>query len=300
MKISVIIPTYNRSQMLVRCLQALEHQTFPVNAFEVIVVNDGSLDQTTLAMESFIMDTSLDMHFFTQDNSGPSAARNLGISKSRGEYLAFTDDDCIPSPRWLEELLAGFPSDPLCAGSGGTIQRLRDNTLSRFIDEYIRFGHRSIDGKTLYLITANAIYRKEVIVAAGGFQNAFKWPGGEDPELSWRILNMGYWLNISDKALVMHDHCDTIRGIFGTMHNYGKGMNAGKQLGFAPSIKTPDEDLAKDLKDKVWLLFHRKNISFHTRFLYFFADMASFLGLYLGYKACPDITKKEKPTISTK
>lgn len=90
MRISVILPTYNRAHTLSRALQSVFNQK-PA-PFEIVVVDDGSTDETA-ALVSKIAKTHPSLHYFHQSNQGPSAARNLGIRNSSGELIAFLDSD---------------------------------------------------------------------------------------------------------------------------------------------------------------------------------------------------------------
>ena len=96
-KLSVIIPTYNRKESLLRTLAALEKQTLPVDRFEVIVISDGSTDGTSDAISSTSF--SFEVGFFEQQNSGPSVARNFGAQKANNEVIVFLDDDIEPIPQ---------------------------------------------------------------------------------------------------------------------------------------------------------------------------------------------------------
>ena len=111
MKVSVIIPTYNRKLSLIRCLNALPKDV------EIIVVDDGGTDGTADIIHEV---NHPDLILVRQSNSGPASARNAGISRATGDYLAFTDDDCVPPPPCpvpLVDLLRA--SSPDISGIGG-------------------------------------------------------------------------------------------------------------------------------------------------------------------------------------
>src|SRR6266540_964354 len=103
MKLSIIIPSYNRLEQLKKVLQGLEKQTWPCNEFEVLVISDGSTDGT----DDFLLtaDTCLHLGAFFQPNQGAAAARNLGIAQATGEIILFLDDDVFPFPELIEEHL---------------------------------------------------------------------------------------------------------------------------------------------------------------------------------------------------
>jgi glycosyltransferase involved in cell wall biosynthesis len=116
MKFAVVVPTFNRKAVLRQCIEALAKQDYP--DFEVIVVDDGSTDQTS----EMIVDEFPKVRFLTQDHRGPAAARNRGVAGARGEIIAFTDDDCVAPRNWLTRLADGYARHPRVAGVGGYLQ----------------------------------------------------------------------------------------------------------------------------------------------------------------------------------
>src|SRR5690242_1278529 len=99
---SVVVPTYQRGAALERCLDALASQTLERDRFEVIVVDDGSVTPPRAAVARAA--ASLDVRLIEQANAGPASARNAGARAARGEYVVFTDDDCIPDAGWLRAI----------------------------------------------------------------------------------------------------------------------------------------------------------------------------------------------------
>jgi hypothetical protein len=110
-KVSVVVCAFNAETTMAACLASLRALRYP--AFEVIVVNDGSTDQTGAIAEQFE-----GVHVIHQENKGLSAARNVGIAASAGEIVAFTDSDCVVDPDWLHHLVAAFLSSGLPAVGG--------------------------------------------------------------------------------------------------------------------------------------------------------------------------------------
>ena len=107
-KVSVIIPTYNRAHLLPRAIKSVLNQTF--KDFELIIVDDGSTDNTREVVEKFQKQDKRIKYFWQENSGGPSAPLNLGISRSRGLYIAFlgSDDECLPT--WLEKQMKLFDS----------------------------------------------------------------------------------------------------------------------------------------------------------------------------------------------
>ncbi len=108
--VSVIIPTYNRSEYLSRALESIRRQT--VKCGEIIVVDDGSTDQTASVVESFSLRCTVDVNYLWQENRGPAAARNSGISVARYPYIAFLDSDDHWNKKKLELQFAAMNENP--------------------------------------------------------------------------------------------------------------------------------------------------------------------------------------------
>src|SRR5688572_6834468 len=101
--VSVVIPTFARPERLARCLEALAAQSLTRGAFEVIVCDDGSPSPAAPTVRAFA--DRMAVRVVRRSRAGPAAARNEGARHARAAILAFTDDDCVPSPLWLELLL---------------------------------------------------------------------------------------------------------------------------------------------------------------------------------------------------
>jgi GT2 family glycosyltransferase len=234
--ISVVLPTYNRVEDLRRCLTALESQTPGAGPFDVIVIDDGSTDGTLLLLKEMQAHSRLRLRFMSQANRGPAAARNRGIGESSSPLIAFTDDDCIPEPDWLERLLAALPADARCAGIGGRVMRQNDSRIGRFIDLIGTLNPPLSEGKALYLVTANALYRRSCLLEVKGFDEQFAWPGGEDQDISDRLRDRGYYHAFTDTAVIHHKHRDTLSGLFRTHRHYGRGDRIRARIGRKPGL----------------------------------------------------------------
>jgi len=124
MMFSVILPTYRRLVKLQQCLTALVGQDFPSGDYEIIVVEDERGGAAKGVVEEFRSEFR-QVRYLNQEHRGPGAARNLGITKAKGEVIAFTDDDCIVPKDWLSRLSDGFCRYPKVAGVGGWRRRPR-------------------------------------------------------------------------------------------------------------------------------------------------------------------------------
>lgn len=202
--ISVIIPAYNSGQTLSACLRALQRQIHLPD--EVIVVDDGSTDDTAAVAAQF------GVSILSQANAGPAAARNRGAHAARGEILLFTDADCVPAPDWVERMLVPFV-DPNVAGAKGEYRTRQRELVARFVqqeyqDRYDRMaGQPQID----FVDTYSAAYRRDLFLAAGGFDTSFPTASVEDQEFSFRLVEQGYRLVYMPGAVVYHQHDRTLR-----------------------------------------------------------------------------------------
>jgi len=117
---SVIIATRNRQEQVAGVIQCLIRQRFPKKSFEILVVDNGSTDLTCEVVHRLMKQTSNLYYFFLADPN-VSAARNLGAAHARGNWLGFTDDDCLPPPDWLESAQQALQKQPKAVILGGPI-----------------------------------------------------------------------------------------------------------------------------------------------------------------------------------
>jgi glycosyltransferase involved in cell wall biosynthesis len=216
-KVSVVLPVYN-DRRVCEAVGCLLKQTLPPH--EIIVVDDGSTDGTLELLRGFGDKIIL----IPKQNGGPASARNWGIRAAGGEFVAFTDSDCLPREGWLAGLIGGFDSHKV-GGVGGAIKRADSNLLSEYADinRFLGAGI-SRDGSIAYFATANACFRRHALVEAGLFDERFIKPGGEDVEICYRVRNLGYELRVAENALVLHRHRRKVRTFLKMMANYGEGQ----------------------------------------------------------------------------
>ncbi len=135
---SVIVPTYSRPKQLAACLTALSQLEYPADRFEVIVVDDGSTISPSDLVSS--LSNRINIRLIVQRNGGPASARNMGAVEAKGEFLAFTDDDCLPASDWLTRLACRYLEGPEKAIGGRTVNHLLENpysTASQMLIEYL-------------------------------------------------------------------------------------------------------------------------------------------------------------------
>ncbi len=172
--VSVVIPTYNSAQTIALTVEKVLNQT--LRPSEVVIVDDGSTDDTADVLKNF----AGRIRVVRQDNRGPAAARNRGVLECKGDYVAFTDSDCVPDENWLRNLMNGFDSENV-AGVGGTVRRAFSGIVPEYIDS-ISIMNPALNSNrdVVYLITANACFQRKVLLQAGLFDERFRKPGGEE------------------------------------------------------------------------------------------------------------------------
>lgn len=181
MSVSVVVATYNQWNLLARLLDALAQQTISWEGFEIVVVNDGSTDETgdLLLRLSPLMGN---VRVITHTNRGPAASRNRGIAAARGDLVAFTDSDCVPEHDWVERVAAAFTRDPAVLGVEGAVYTTPEDVGP--------FTHQVENLNGGLFCTANMAYRREALIHVGGFDEDFTY-GHEDTDLSLRIAQLG-------------------------------------------------------------------------------------------------------------
>ena len=193
--VSVIIPTYNRSAWLKECLDVLGRQTISRSRYEIIVVDDGSIDGTHEVAR--LIKGVVYLH---QQNQGQAAARNLGLSVARGSIVAFTDDDCIPAKDWIEQgvraLLHGVRNSRTLDGVEGITTTDKATTSPLSVITYTYHGGG--------FMTCNCFYKKHVLDTVGGFAASRHMRFREDTDLAWRIMDRGFTLGFDEHPRVFH------------------------------------------------------------------------------------------------
>ncbi len=193
-KVSVIVPTCGRTELLKRCLAALCTQRFDKDRYEIIVVDDVGSIETKRVVDG--IDHGVRCRYIpVVGRHGPAAARNAGIRVSRGEIIAFTDDDCIPRPDWLNAGVGVFVDG--IAGASGKVEvpipeRPTDYEVNAARLQFSEF------------VTASCFYRKYALLKVGGFDERFETAWREDSDLFFRFLKGENRLAQAPDAVVVH------------------------------------------------------------------------------------------------
>lgn len=201
LQVSVVVATHNRPQRLTALLETLRAQTLPRESFEVIIVNDASTDDTAELLRRQEERGDLPLRaIHRQRSQGPAVARNEGWRVARAPLVAFTDDDCIVGPRWLESALAVATRHP------GAIVQGRTDPIPEEYPRYGPFSHTlTIHRAGPSYETCNIFYPRELLERLGGFdEESFSGPGGEDTDLAWRAIGQGVETVFAEPAQAYH------------------------------------------------------------------------------------------------
>ncbi len=203
--VSVVVPAYNAASTLGTCLAALRKQAYPRELYRIIVVDDGSTDDTAQVAESF------GVKVIRQKNQGASAARNAGLREATSDIVLFTDSDCEPDDEWIAEMVKPF-SDPEVVGAKGFYKTKQTSLIARFAQvEYEMKCSRLRELKCIdFVDTYSAAYRRERLLEAGGFDTSYTTASAEDAELSYRLSSQGCKLVPAPGAFVYHQHPDSL------------------------------------------------------------------------------------------
>lgn len=221
---SIIIPTYNRPERLKNCLEAIAQLDYPLDRFEVVIVDDGSSHPLNYIVSPF--QERLSIQLIRQKNSGPATARNTGAKYAKGKFLAFTDDDCQPMSNWLTAFAKKFAEVPDSLLGGHTINRLRDNVYSeasQLLIDYIYCYYNKGDDRASFFASNNFALSKKLFNELGGFDVAFPLAAAEDREFCDRCSSQGYSLIYVPEATIYHSHFLSSLSFWRQHFNYGRG-----------------------------------------------------------------------------
>jgi len=200
---SIVIPAKNAGDSIHRCLNALTQQTLSSTDYEVILIDDGSVDNTADIAESF------EIRVVRADHGGPALARNNGAKLAKAPVILFTDADCIPEKDWVEKMLEPF-SNPDVAGVKGAYRSNQRELIARFVQaEYeSKYEYMSRFEFIDFIDTYSAGFRRDIFLELKGFDTRFPGASVEDQEFSFRLHEKGHRMVFVPEAVVQHRHAD--------------------------------------------------------------------------------------------
>jgi glycosyltransferase involved in cell wall biosynthesis len=198
-RISVVVPTYRRPALLLRCIESLQRQQFPDEQYEIIIVSDGEDPDTNNSLAQIPSRKFPLIHYYSlPGKAGPAAARNFGCIMAQGPLVVFTDDDCVPDVQWLRSMWRAYSENSLeeIAFSGKTVVPIADNPTD--------YEKNISQLASAEFITANCACTKKAIQRVGGFDERFRMAWREDSDLQFKfIVNSIPIIKVND-AVVTH------------------------------------------------------------------------------------------------
>lgn len=197
MRATIQLCTYNRAALLERVLEACFEQTVGAGTYEVVLVNDGSTDQTPAVIERARARATCSFTVIDQPNSGLAKGRNAGIAAAHGERIIFIDDDVLPLPDFVQEHLRSHDAHPLAIVRGGAINVESFDDLPPPVWNITNYSGN-------YFWTTNVSVPLATIRAIGGFNEEFAEYGWEDIDVGLRLRFAGVKAVFNRRALAYH------------------------------------------------------------------------------------------------
>jgi len=239
--VSVVIPVRNNPNGIEDTLTALQSQTYSKDLFEIIVVDNGSTDNTKEIIKRFPVKLLEEKEYIN-----PYIARNKGIENAKGEIIAFTDSDCIPANDWIEEgVKALSKKEADLIGGKIVFTYSKRRTLAECIDSIVFLQQESLVRYRNSACTANLFVRRKVFDKIGAFSST--GISGNDVRLTNLAVQKGYKLDYADSAEVFHKArklIELIKKVFRTGRGKGVGIRhgekkSGAKFEFESTIKKP-------------------------------------------------------------
>jgi len=224
MKVSIIIPTKNNADILERCLESIHNLDYPKDEVEVIIVDGHSTDGTVEVAKKY------GCRVVYEDVGTIGGARNIGVEHSRGDYIVFTDADCVADRDWLKNLIREFKDESVASVGGPNITPRDDTEFAKRVGVVLEFlskpGPRYVFSADKIVEihhnpTCNSAYRKAILQEVGGFNP--RLITCDDEELDYRIRKRGYKILFTPYAKVYHYRRPTWKRFAKMAWNYGIG-----------------------------------------------------------------------------
>jgi GT2 family glycosyltransferase len=214
-RVSVVVPTRDRREELIRTLRALQDQRDPGDGFEVVVVDNGSSDGSLAAARDLGDGGAMRLFAVSEPRQGPAAARNAGVAAASGEVILFLGDDTEPADAGLVEAHAALhrdADDPAYGVLGHVAwsERQEVTPLMRWLGRSFQFNFDDLPpgpvAPSRAFWTAHVSIRRDAFERTGGFDTRFPWAAVEDVELGLRLERIGVRLEQHPELTVLHTH----------------------------------------------------------------------------------------------
>lgn len=215
--ISVVICTHNRASHLANALESIQQQLYSSDKFEVIVVDNASIDSTRGVVESFAETASV--RYVYEKRLGLCHARNTGWRIAKGRYIAYLDDDAVADSGWLQALEDAFASSPDAGVVGGRVDPIWEGPRPAWLSDELAMGltivdwaespKKIVDFDVEWLVGTNMAISRKLLEQTGGFRPSLDRMGNKmlssgDVFLQKQIIKQGYSCLYYPRAVVFH------------------------------------------------------------------------------------------------
>ncbi len=286
LKFSIIIPTYNRPDKLNICLNSIAQLNYPVDQFEVVVVDDGSIEPLEVITDKFKQ--QLNLIYFKQENTGPAGARNKGVEIASNQYLIFTDDDCEMDKDFLQAIANIFQKYPEAILGGHTINSLKDNIYSQTSQDLINYLYQYYNSnyqKSQFFTSNNLALPTDIFKQIKGFDTTFPLAAAEDRDFCDRLFALDYPMIYVPEAIIYHQHFLTFKKFWRQHFNYGKGAKHFHQIKAqrkSKKIKVESIDFYYQLLTYPWKSNSELKNKVQGMYLIFVSQVANTAGFFTG------------------
>jgi len=213
--VSVVVCTHNGARTLAECCEGLARLEYP--DFEVIVVDDGSSDQSASIARGY------GFQVISAPHGGLSNARNLGWKAATGEIVAYIDDDAYPDPHWLHYMAESFLRTSHAGIGGPNLTPSNDGPIANCVANAPGNPTHVLltDELAEHIPGCNMAFRRSLLEAVGGFDSQF-WIAGDDVDICWKLRQQGHTLGFSPAAFVWHHRRNSVRAYWRQQVNYGR------------------------------------------------------------------------------
>lgn len=224
--VTVIVPAYNEERVLQPALESLLRQDYPY--FEVIVIDDGSLDQTYLVAQEFVGDYGkASIRALRQPNRGKAAALNMGISVAKGELVLCMDADSNLVPGAISAMVQHFSDRTVAAVAGNVKVRNRKNLWTKLQAlEYIE-GLNMVRQAQSFFRSVNIIpgpigmFRRDILLRVGGYESD---TFAEDADLTLKLVSFGYGIRYEPRAISMTEAPEELLDLIKQRYRWTRGI----------------------------------------------------------------------------
>lgn len=231
--ISIVIPTYNRKEVLEKCLRGLGDQDFQRADYEIIVVDDGSSNGAEISLDKLSKSLDVALRYFRQENKGPASARNIGIKNAKGSIILFLGDDIIARRDLLKEHYrwhVKYPQDNYAVlGHISWSKEIKVSPFMRWLENGgPQFAYGLIkdtieaDAEGFFYSSNISLKRQFLLSADSFFDEAFPKAAYEDLELGHRLKKLGLILKYNRGALAYHEHYTSLAAACRRMEMVGQ------------------------------------------------------------------------------